>query len=377
MPGEDGEKNKCACCGGWHRGCVHDTRFVRVRDLPCGNRRAYLDVEVRRVKCRRLGRRLNEDLEDFLTGVHATWRYAMQVGRHSTLSNIKAVALEERLDWKTVKEHEKLYMQEKLKLRGEFNPKVIGIDEISVRKGHSYRIVVSDLETQEPIWFGGTDRSRASMDAFWKWLGPKKAKKIRLCVMDMWAAFEASAREHAPQAAILYDKFHVYKHLSEAVDEVRRAEYARVAGEDRKFIKGQRYNLLAHPEHLSPEGKLELELLLKANKRLNTAYVLKEQLDRLWEYRYPQAARNFFDAWKDSLKWQRLEPFRRFAAMVERHWDGIVAYCQPENHGIALGYVEGLNNKIRVFQRKAFGLRDEEYLRLKVLSSGQPDFYTW
>jgi transposase len=269
---------------------------VRVRDLSCGNRRVYLDVEVRRVKCRKLGRRLNEDLEDFLTGTHATWRYAMQVGRHCAQSTIKAVALEERLDWGTVKEYEKLYMQEKLKLRGEVHPKVIGIDEVSVRKGHSYRIVVSDLETQEPIWFGGKDRSQESMDEFWKWLGPKKAKKIRLCVMDMWSAFEASAKKNAPQAAILYDKFHVYKHLSEAVDEVRRAEYARVEGADRKFIKGQRYHLLAHPEHLSPEGKLELEVLLKANKRLNTAYVLKEQLGRLWDYRYPKAARNFFDA---------------------------------------------------------------------------------
>jgi transposase len=334
-------------------------------------------VEVRRVKCRKLGRRLNEDLDELLAGPHATWRYAMQLGRRCTQSTIKAVALEERLDWKTVKDYEKLYMQEKLKLRGEVNPHVIGIDEVSVRKGHTYRIVVSDLETKEPIWFGGKDRSTESMDEFWAWLGPKKAAKIRLCVMDMWGPFEASARKNAPKAAILYDKFHVYKHLGEAMDDVRRSEYARVAGDDRKFIKGQRYNLLSNPENLSPEGKLELKLLLDINKRLNKAYILKEQFDHLWEYSYPGAARKFFDAWKGALKWQKLGPFEKFAAMVDRHWDGIVASYRRENRGIALGYVEGLNNKIRVFQRKAFGLRDEEYLRLKVLSAGLPDFYTW
>lgn len=133
-----------------------------------------------------------EDLEAMLASPHATKRYALQIGRRCTQCTIKFVAKEERLDWKTVKDYEKIYMQEKLDRRGEVHPQVIGVDEVSIRKGHTYRIVVSDLEKKEPIWFGGQDRSAESMDEFWAWLGPQKAQKIRLVVMDMWLAFEES-----------------------------------------------------------------------------------------------------------------------------------------------------------------------------------------
>jgi len=111
---------------------------------------------------------------------------------------------------------------------------------------------------------------------------------------------------------------------------------------------------------------------LAANKRINTAYVLKEAFGRLWDYRHEAWARKFLDNWKASLKWQRLKPYEKFAKMIERHWDGIAAFCKPENK-VSLGFVEGLNNKIRVIQRRAYGLRDEEYLRLKVLTCMLPD----
>src|SRR3990167_8334879 len=168
------------------------------------------------------------------------------------------------------------YMKEQLRRTGTPAPKVIGIDEISIRKGHTYRIVVSDLERRRPVWFGGTDRSEESMDLFYQSLGPRKAKKIRLAVMDMWKAFEKSAKKNVPQAAILYDKFHVMRHLGEAMDTVRKQEYGRLAGKDRSFIKGQGYTLLSHKENLDLSGRQSLRKLLKANKRLNTAYLLKE-----------------------------------------------------------------------------------------------------
>ena len=280
---------------------------------------------------------------------------------------IRDVAKETRLDWHTIKELECQYMREQLRRTGTPAPKVIGIDEISIRKGHTYRIVVSDLERRRPVWFGGTDRSEESMDLFYQSLGPRKAKKIRLAVMDMWKAFEKSAKKNVPQAAILYDKFHVMRHLGEAMDTVRKQEYGRLAGKDRSFIKGQKYTLLSHKENLDLSGRQSLRKLLKANKRLNTAYLLKETFGQLWSYETEGWARRFFDNWKASLKWQRLKPYEEFAEMIEQHWDGIAAYCHPENK-VALGFVEGLNNKIRVIQRRAYGLRDEEYLRLKILT---------
>lgn len=246
-------------------------------------------------------------------------------------------------------------------------PKVIGIDEISIRKGHTYRIVVSDLIRHRPIWFGGEDRSEASMARFYEWLGKKKSARIRLAVMDMWKPFRNATLLYAPQAAILFDKFHIMRHLGEALDKVRKSEYARLSGRDRRYIKGQKYTLLSHRENLTLQGKQSLKTLLAANKRLNTAYLLKESFGQLWDYEREGWARRFFENWRSSLKWQRLQPYEKFAQMIDRHWDGIAAYCKPENK-VSLGFVEGLNNKIRVIQRRAYGLRDEEYLRLKILT---------
>ena len=301
-----------------------------------------------------------------------TKRFAFYVGKRCSTSTIKDVAKELRLDWKTVKELEKQYLCEKLRRAGKPRPKIIGIDEISIRKGHTYRIVVSDLEKKRPIWFGGNDRSEKSMDLFYNELGAAKSAKIKLAVMDMWKPLENSTTRKAPKAAILYDKFHVMRHLNEALDKVRKSEYARVSGNDRRFIKGQKYNLLSNRENLSLTGRDALKTLLAANKRLNTAYLLKESFGQLWDYQSEAWTRKFFDNWKASLKWQQLKPFEKFAAMIERHWDGIAAFCKSENK-VSLGFVEGLNNKIRVIQRRAYGLRDEEYLRLKVLTSMLPD----
>ena len=301
-----------------------------------------------------------------------TKRFAFYIGKRCSTSTVKDIAEEFHLDRKTVKDLEIQYMQEKLLRAGKPRPKVIGIDEISIRKGHTYRIVVSDLEKRRPIWFGGEDRSKESMDLFYEWLGPTKTKHIRLAVMDMWKPFEKSTGEKAPQAAILYDKFHVIRHLNAALDKIRKNEYARMTGQSRKFIKGQKYTLLSHRENLTTDGRRSLKTLLTANKRLNTAYILKEEFGQLWDYQSEAWARKFFDNWKASLKWQRLNPYEKFAKMVERHWDGIAAFCKPENK-VALGFVEGLNNKIRVIQRRAYGLRDQEYLRLKVLTCMLPD----
>lgn len=300
-----------------------------------------------------------------------TKRFAWYVGRRCRSSTVSDIARELHLDWHTVKELDKQYMMAQLECAGAPAPKAIGIDEISIRKGHTYRIVVSDLIRGRPIWFGGDGRSEASMCQFYDWLGEKKARGIRLAVMDMWKPFRNATNERAPQAAILFDKFHVMRHLNDALDKVRKMEYARLQGKDRRYIKGQKYMLLSSHENLTLDARRSLKTLLAANKRLNTAYLLKESFGQLWNYNTEGWARRFFENWKASLKWQRLKPYEKFSEMIERHWDGIAAYCKPENK-VSLGFVEGLNNKIRVIQRRAYGLRDEEYLRLKILTSMLP-----
>jgi transposase len=196
----------------------------QVRDLPSAGFRIVLEVEVRRLACRRCGAVKRERLDFLADNAHLTKRFAFYVGRRCRQASIRDVAKELKLDWDTVKTLEMQYMRAQLERAGTPAPRAIGIDEISVRRGHSYRIVVSDLVRKRPIWFGGTNRSKASMAAFYDALGGKKSRKIRLAVMDMWKPLRTVTQARAPQAAILFDKFHIMRHLGEALDRVRKSE---------------------------------------------------------------------------------------------------------------------------------------------------------
>lgn len=188
------------------------------------------------------------------------------------------------------------------------------MDELSIKNGHTYRIVIRDLDRGRPIWVGGQGRTEADLDRFFLDLAPKKTARIRLAVMDMWRAFCNSVHTHASEVQILFDTFHVLRYLADAMGQVRRAEYKRIAAKDLAFIKGQRYTLLSHRANLMLEGRCSLRRLLRANKCLATAYLLKEEFGQPWSYRRAGWARQFFTRWREQLKWQRLGPFEQFAA---------------------------------------------------------------
>ncbi len=333
----------------------------------------HVEFEYRRILCPRCKAVKQETLTWLAAGGRFTQRLENEVGRQCQDMTVKRVAEIYHLGWEQTWRMDKAYMQRKVAC----NPisddlRAIGIDEISVRKRHKYRVTVSDLDIPRPIWMGGTGRTEEDLDLFFVELGPERCQKIQLAVMDMWKPFRKAVLKHAPHVRIVFDKFHVLRHLSDALDEVRREEVKRVNEKERKFIKGQRYTLLSNRANLSPDGYRSLKLLLKANKRLHKAYLLKESFGQLWDYYYPASARKFFENWMAQLRWQRLKPFEEFAEMIDRHWDGIVSYCHPENK-VSLGFVEGLNTKIRVIQRRAYGIKDPDYLRLKVLTSFMPD----
>jgi transposase len=337
----------------------------------------YLEFEYRRVNCPRCKIVRQETLTWLAAGGRFTQRFEDEIGRECREMSIKRVAEIHRLNWDQVKRMEMAYM---LRLLGTapipMNLRAIGMDEISIRKRHTYKIVVADLDAKRPIWMGGEGRTKQDLDMFFNEIGIERSCGIELAVMDMWKPFRNSTMEHAPDARIVFDKFHIMHHLSKALDKVRREEYKRVNGKERKYIKGQRYTLLSHKSNLDSIGRHSLKLLFKANRRIYKAYLLKESFGQLWDYSYPASACKFFENWKTQLRWQRLEPFEKFAAMIEKHWDGIISYCHPDNK-VSLGFMEGLNNKIRVIQRRAYGIKDQEYLRLKVLTSfvkeGQKD----
>lgn len=331
----------------------------------------YVEFERWRVYCPRCRAVFIERLDWLAANPRYTKRFALYVGELCREMTHSTVAQRENLHDSTVRELDKLYMQQQVAKAGLPAPRVIGVDEISIRKGHNYRIVVSDLERGRPIWVGGHGRTEEDLDLFFAQLGAGKTRRIKQAVMDMWKAFRNSVTKHVPGVLIVYDKFHIIRHLNKALDEVRRSEYRRLAGRDRSFIKGQRYTLLSKRKNLALNGRRALRKLFKANKRLYVAYLLKESFDQLWDYETEGGARRFFERWRESLKWQRLRPYVKFAQMIDRHWDGIASYCHPENK-CSLGMVEGLNTKIRVLQRRAYGYRDEDFLKLKIIASFLP-----
>jgi transposase len=201
--------------------------------------RIYLEVAIRRIECRNCQGVKQEKVDWLADNPFYTKRFAFYIGRRCRTSSIQDVAKEHLLDWRTVKTLEMQYMREQIKRTGQPRPKVIGIDEISIRKGQTYRIVVSELDRRRAIWFGGKDRSEESMDMFFAFLGERSSKRVRLAVMDMWRPFRKSTNKNAPQAAILFDKFHILSHLGDALDKVRKQEYAKLDGEKRSSSKAR------------------------------------------------------------------------------------------------------------------------------------------
>ncbi len=270
-----------------------------MRDLSVAGFRIHLEFERWRVNCPRCAGVHVERLDWLASNPRYTQRFSLHVGKLCRDMPNKAVAELERLHDSTVKELDKLYMRQQVQRAGMPAPRAIGIDEISIRKGHNYRIIVSDLERGRPIWVGGEGRKEADLDRFFAELGPKKSARIELAVMDMWRAFRNSLRHNVPEACIVFDKFHIMHHLSDALDEVRRSEYRRLVGKDRSYIKGNRYVLLSNRENLTLNGRRALRKLLSANKRLNIAYLLKESFGQLLDYRTERGARAFFGRWTD------------------------------------------------------------------------------
>jgi len=339
--------------------------------LDVSNRRIYLKFIRVRVNCQECNAVHVEKLDWLADNTRYTKRFAMEVGKCCRDSTNKAVARKFGLDEHTVKVLDIQYMKACLMKLPKMSPTIIGVDEVAIRKGHRYRIVVSDLILERPIWVGKEGRKEADFQVFFNKLGKNKSLKIKLSVMDMWVPFRNGVEKNSPDSGILYDKFHVMLHLNNAVDQVRRNEYNRLPKKKRRYIKGKRFLLLAHMKNIDARGKKSLKELFSVNRRLYKAYTLKEQFSQLWDYKTEKWARKFFDNWKSQLRWQRLDPLVKFAEMVERHWDGIAIHCTFKDD-IKLGYVEGANNKIKVIQRQAYGYRDDEYLELKILTAFLP-----
>jgi transposase len=180
--------------------------------------------------------------------------------------------------------------------------------------------------------------------------------------MDMWEAFRLSLQQWAPQCRIVYDKFHIIQHANDAVDEVRRAEFFRKGKKMRDLIKGKKWLLLSRWKNLTPRQRGVLNRLFQINRRVFKAYLLKESLERLWDYRYEGAMLNYLRRWMDQLRWQRLVAFQKLAEMLLKHLDGILNYCRTK---VRFGVVEAIHGNIRMLINRGRGYKNMRYLLLK------------
>jgi transposase len=351
----------CGGCGISVRD-VHSWTERRVRDLPWGLWQVWLVLEVHRVRCRRCG--VRTERLPFLAGkAHCTLRLEAAVAADCEAASVSRVAAQWGLGAETVRRMDQRVLRRWAAARPRPPRRYLGVDEIFVGKAVKFLTVVSDLQTGEPLWVG-RERKRETLDQFFaEALPPARRRAVRAVCVDMWEPFRLSLRAHLPHARIVYDKFHVLRHASEAVDETRRAEFFRHGAAARGVIRGKRWLLLRRWGHLDGTERQTLRDLFALNRRLAKAYLLKEQLARLWTFTYEGAARRFLLNWLLALRWQRLPAFQTLARLLMRHLDGILNYCHEK---VPFGTVEAINGNIRAMLRRGRGYRDHEYLLLKV-----------
>jgi len=234
----------------------------------------------------------------------------------------------------------------------------IGIDEISRKRGHVYVTNVYDLRSKRLVW-SGEERSKETLEAFFKFLGPEKTAALDGICCDMWQPYIDVIKEQAPQAVLVFDKFHIVRHLMEAVDQVRRDEIREKGPAHKALMYKTRFIWLKNPWNLTEGQTFRLGELERLN--LNRAYLLKELFRHFWDYNYAGWARRYLKRWFWWATHSRLEPVREFAWMVRRHEEDILNYFRMP---IDNGTVEGLNNKAKLVIHKAYGFRTaKNYIR--------------
>jgi transposase len=351
----------CGGCGISIRD-VHSWNERRVRDLPWGTWQVWLVLEIHRVRCPRCG--VRTERLPFVTGkAPYTTRLEAAIARDCEAAPVSRVARAWHLPPETVRRLDKRVLRRWAAARPRTPLRFLGVDEIYLGRRDKFLTIVSDLDTGEPLW-AGRDRKRETLDRFFaEALPPARRRAVRAVGVDMWEPFAQSLHTHLPRARIVYDKFHVLRHVNAALDETRRAEFFRQGGAARAVLRGKRWLLLRAWGQLERGERQELQALLALNRRLAKAHLLTEQLGRLWDYVYEGAAWRFLTAWMRALRWQRLPAFDKAAQLLSRHLDGILAYCHVK---VPFGKVEAINGNIRAMLRRGRGYRDHEYLLLKV-----------
>lgn len=353
----------CRTCGS--KGIVHAKGLRRtVRDLSVGPAQTFVQVEYRRVWCKGCGKAQVETLDFLDPHKRVTRRLARYVYELCKMMTVQEVARHLDLDPKTVKAVDKHFLAEEFAETDCDNLRILAIDEIALRKGqHGYMTVVLDYETGRVVWMG-EGRNTDTLDAFFAEMTDAQKRAVEAVALDMWEPFINRVEHHCPQAKIVFDLFHLVKGFGEVIDEVRREEVRNAATEEqRKCVKGSRYLLLKNRSNLKPTQRVRLRELLAVNERLSAVYQLKDQLKMLYRYKRCGWAKKAIDQWCELAAEVGHPLMRRFIGRLRFFEYGILNHC---DYPIGTSPLEGVNNKIKVIKRKAYGFHDPQYFALKV-----------
>ena len=355
---------RCPACGS--RDVVsRGTAEREFRTVPIGSRATSVVLPIPRVECRACGvvRQVEVPFADPRRSYTRSFeRYALELCRRMT---IRDVAVHLNVSWDVIKDLQKRDLSRRFAKPKLKHLRRIAIDEIAVGKGHRYLTIVMDLESGAVVFVGG-GKGADALKPFWKRLRPSGAK-IDAVAMDMSAAYRGAVTTYLPAAKIVFDRFHVVKLFNERLSGLRRSLYHQADDAQKKVLKGSRWLLLKNPENLDA-GKDEttrLEAALALNKPLATAYYMKDDLRQFWEQPGKRFATAFLDGWIRRAEVSGIKMLQQMAKTLTSHRDGLLSYYDVM---ITSGPMEGTNNKIKTMKRQAYGFRDHEFFKLKILA---------
>jgi transposase len=359
------EKLRCSVCSGREM-MMRGTTKRRFRTVPVGSKVVFFDLEVQRICCLRCGsiRQVSLGFADpRFSYTHAFERYALELSKHMTIQD---VARHLSVSWDVIKEMQKRDLTRRFSKPCMKDLQMIAIDEISVRKGHRYLTIVLDMISGAVI-FVGNGKGSDALDPFWKKVKRAKAK-IEAVAMDMSPAYISAISFHLPKAAIVFDHFHVIKLFNDKLSELRRDLYHEAKDLlQKKVLKGTRWLLLKNPENLdTSKGERErLADALQLNQPLACAYYLKEDLRQVWLQPNKDKAQLVLADWIKKAETSGIKMLMKFAKTLAAFQSGILSYY---DYRISSASLEGTNNKIKTMKRMAYGFRDIEFFKLKIMA---------
>lgn len=335
------------------------TRFAR--DLDAWGSKTFLIFPQRRIQCK-CGYRGMEKLEFIDPYCRCTKRMEEYVFMLCKIMTVYDAAELVKLSWHTVKNIDKKHINKLTVGLAQANPLRIGVDEVAYQKGHNYLTIVRDIDLGKVIWVGFS-RTKETLDSFFRELGPIKSRAIQVAVVDMWDPYIASVKEHT-DADIVFDKFHISKKVNEALDSVRKQEFAQADPEERKEMKHKRFLILARNKNIEEEKREELDTLLKQNETLSKAYLLKEQVLNILDETELEIALKRLKKWMHNVTKSGIIAYDKVVNTLQHYLYGVLNYFK---HHLTNAASEAINNKINVIKRRAYGFRDLEYFKLKII----------